>query len=501
MTFIGRATRPMARVAMVSFACFIPMNAAVSQSSGQEAGSPAASVDTSVLFTPGAQEILRDSPNVFFSSRFQIGRVGSWSYRLFPDGSALVLPDRDNSAADYSIDCPTRASCVISGSDGSTETVTANSPSPEEPGTTDGRALAQTLAYWIMTGKYPPAQPVFVPSAPTSPAPAALSSEPLSGQGLSTGAAKPALASQPSIPTVAGAVLEAPVRSVPTEPEEVEVEVAQLTPAEAEIVNEELQQDWTPEPTAVVIPVLTNRKAPTPTAEPKATNEPKARETLAEKFRLSCSVSAVFGLQFNDYKDGSKEFGKQTASFGCGARLTERLSLRLSVIAYRVQDQKAPWDPNFTYALSYRFTDWLTLGYSSYSAQFSDPGGNLLNAFSSGSFQLSAKLPNLPLGETRNLACSSFVSVPQDYDHRFGLSCGIRATEKLTVRGTIYAYPKSGQEPWDPDYVYTAAYALTDDIRIEYANYANNRWPWNGSTSTEPGPLGGTFRVSYRLKF
>jgi hypothetical protein len=481
----------MAHAAVSSLVFIISAGMALPQSDGESTAVPQARetlVDTSVPFAPGALEVLQDSPNVFFSSRYQAGRVGSWSYRLFPDGSALVIPDRENTAPEFVIDCPTRASCQITGSDGSQTTVSAQSTPPVAPGATDGEPLAQSLAHWILTGKHPAPTPVAIPEAPAE-----------------TGSAFPARPARDAsviVPAASAQPLAAPVSTPPQES-------PGSIPALGQIQKQEQEQEWTPEPTAFVDPTITDpgpvrsNTAPAQTTAAPASTETSAdgtpRETLAQRFRLSCSVSAAFGLRFSDADDGSDRFGKQTASFGCGLRVTERLSLRLSIVGYRFEDQKAPWDPNFTYALAYRFTDWLTLSYSSYSAQFSDPGGNVLTAFSSGSLQLSAKLPSVPIGETRTLACSTFVSVPQDYDHRFGLSCGIKATKKLTLRLTLYAYPERGQDPWDPDYVYTAAYALTDKVFIEYSNYANNRWPWNGSDSKEPGPMGGAFRVSYRL--
>lgn len=356
---------------------------------------------------------------------------------------------------------------------------------PVAPGTPDGRALAQGLASWILTGKHTAPPPESIPDAPAAsdhaPAPAATS---------------------PTSPTVADtAAGSQPPSAAPESPQPRE------TPEPARDTRQE--HEWTPEPTASVTPTITNLRpvpggpasapsGPTPKTA-TAPADPKPAPTLAQRFQLTCSISAVFGLRFQDSEDSSVRFGKHTAVLGCGVRMTERLSFRLLVLGYRYQ--KAPWDPNFTYAIAYRFTDWLTLSYSSYSAQFSDLSGNVLTAFSRGNLQLSTKLPKVPIGETRSFACSGFVSFPQGYDPRLGLTCGINATKKLTFRATLYAYPKSGQNDWDPDYVYTAFYAVTDRVSLEYSNYADNRWPWNGSNSAKPGPMGRAFRVSYQLRF
>ena len=74
-------------------------------------------------------------------------------------------------------------------------------------------------------------------------------------------------------------------------------------------------------------------------------------------------------------------------------------------------------------------------------------------------------------------------------------------TDKLRVGLTGYAYPKGVQEPWNPDYTYTASYQVNDRIQVSYANYSNNRLPWNRADTPGPGPLGGSVTVSYKLKF
>ncbi|WP_108259453.1 hypothetical protein [Mangrovicoccus ximenensis] len=222
---------------------------------------------------------------------------------------------------------------------------------------------------------------------------------------------------------------------------------------------------------------------------------------MAERFRLSCSVSSGATLQYSDHDDQSTEYGKLRFSLGCSARLAERVSVRANYIYYPIQHQQAPWDPDYTYAISWRVTDVLLLDYSNYSARFAAAGAYYMPTLMDGNLRAYLALPKIRFDETRVASCSFGLGLPSPADASWSLGCNMPLTEKLRVGLTGYAYPPRVHEPWSPDFSYTASYELTEKIRISYANYSNNRLPWNDDRSHGPGVLGGSITVSYRLSF
>ncbi|EPX75561.1 hypothetical protein Salmuc_01594 [Salipiger mucosus DSM 16094] len=223
--------------------------------------------------------------------------------------------------------------------------------------------------------------------------------------------------------------------------------------------------------------------------------------TLAERYRLSCSISTGATLKYSDHRDQSTEYGKWRVNFGCGARLSEKLSLRVSLIGYPIPIQQAPWDPDFTYSLTYRLNDKISFNYSNYSARFAGGDTDFVSSLTGGSLRGYYKLPDIPLGETRKASCSVGIGLPDPTSTSATLGCSVAVTDKFRVGLTNYVYPEDVQEPWNPDYAYTASYAINDRIRVSYANYSNNRLPWSNPGSRGPGVLGGSISVSYELDF
>ncbi|MBO0904835.1 hypothetical protein [Jiella sonneratiae] len=61
-----------------------------------------------------------------------------------------------------------------------------------------------------------------------------------------------------------------------------------------------------------------------------------------------------------------------------------------------------------------------------------------------------------------------------------GLNCGIKPTDRLSLRATLNFFPDGAQQqPWDPDFTYSLLYKPTKDVSFELSNYSGTRWPWN----------------------
>ncbi|APX24096.1 MAG: hypothetical protein CML50_12875 [Rhodobacteraceae bacterium] len=428
-------------------------------------------VDTLDPAVPGAEEVLEDTPNSFAWSRYQVGTVGGWSYRLFPDGSAFILPDDPRAVADYILKCTTGVSCDILTAETVVETIPATgAPKPELPDGIDGLGLARYLARWVLAGTGTPPQAAAPPPEQDTTGP-----EP-----VETTEAPSASPVPPTVP-------------------------ASTTTSAAPSGNATCVQ---PDPfypdacRAAATPPAAAAPASAPARQPVQPSAPEdERMTLAERFRLSCSVSSGATLQYADDEDQHTRYGKLKVSLGCYARLSEKLSMQASVISYPIKGQQAPWDPDFTYSFTYKVTDRISLNYSNYSARFSGGDSNFVSSILKGSLRGYYKLPDLPIGETRKAACSVGIGLPDPREHSLTLGCSMGVTDKLRVGLTGYAYPKGVQEPWNPDYTYTASYQVNDRIQVSYANYSNNRLPWNRADTPGPGPLGGSVTVSYKLKF
>ncbi len=223
--------------------------------------------------------------------------------------------------------------------------------------------------------------------------------------------------------------------------------------------------------------------------------------TLAERYALSCTLGGGLTPRYTDHEGGKDHTGKLRISLGCSARVSDRLSLRVSLVHYPVPGQEAPWDPDFTYAVTYRVNDTVSLSYSSYTARFSGEGADTVSSLLEGSLRLALNLPRVPLGEGRGLSCTLGIGLPDPTEASATLGCSLPVTDKLRVGLTGYAYAAGEQEPWNPDFSYTASYRISDRVVLDYSNYGANRFPWNPADPKGKGVLGGSLGLSWQLAF
>lgn len=464
-------------------------------------------IETHIPAVPGAEEFLEDSPNALFWSRYQVGTLNGWQYRLFPDGSGVILPDPEaaeiagTDATLYLLECVAGAQCEIFADGAVQETVPAvGAPKPALPETAAGLSLARYLGQWVLAGTGTP------PPPPTLPAPADVPpEEPL----VTRAAAVPeeldpvlwdspaCLEPDPFYPDACDALPPPEAAQVPPEtiPADTTDPVQATDPSET--ADTPAGQPAPASANAAAAPPRQTGSAPGTTARPPETD--KAPASLAMQFIKSCSVSTGGTIQYTDHEDFTTEYGKMRVSLGCSLRPTDRFSFRVSVVRYPIPDQQAPWDPDYTYALNYRLNDHVSISYSSYTARFSGEGAEALSSILNGGLRANIKLPPVSVGEKRRLACSFSFSLREVMDNSASLGCGMSLSPKLRVGLTTYVYPRGAQEPWSPDYTYTVTYRINDRLQLGYANYSNNRFPWNQSSSTGPGPLGASVTLTYKL--
>lgn len=450
-------------------------------------------VDTADPAIPTAQEIIVDLPSAFHMSRHQLGEINGLRYVLFPDGSGTVMQAHNQRKVLFRLTCIAGVSCTISDVDGKSRVVPAvRGPKPLMPTSPDGSVLAGYIAEWVLAGTGPVPETVVVQS-PQIEEPTPAQEEPIE-------TAKPA---------VAPAELELPS----TKPEQVTSDCS----AQGASVECSGAPDQTPKPIqeASQAPkrAAVKRTSTKPITRSWTTNEERdvrdapvaeteeARETLFERLKLSCSISGSVTLRYTNHDTGSARFGKPRASFGCGARLSKKLYLRVSVLGYGDKNQKAPWDAEFTYAFTYRATEKLTLSYSNYSGRIEGSGSTFVDSLTSGTLRASYRLPKIRLPNEKTIGCSTSLALPDPSEKTLNLTCSYAVTDRLRITGTAYAYFSGQQETWDPDFAYVASYRINDDWNVTYSNYANNRFFWNKTSGSTQGLLGGTVSVSYKFKF
>ncbi|MBT9383028.1 hypothetical protein KM176_04060 [Pseudooceanicola sp. CBS1P-1] len=457
---------------------------------------------------PGATEVLVDTPDSRSWPRYQGGTLDGWSYRLFPDGSGLVLADRPQAPPRYVLICRAGQSCGIYGPDGLAAEVPAiGAPKPALPEAPDALALARYLAEWALagTGTPPPAPaPKPVPAAPAvAPAPdtapqgaAAETATALAQPASGTAAPKPEKITAP-MPSVAPGCVEP-------------------NPFDPTVCMDAIDLDG-PAPPALTPPAPV-APAPRPPARASGTAAvapprpavatasaaalpPSAWEKFVKDHWLSCNINTGLSLKYTDGYDYSDQFGKLKVGAGCWMKLNDKFSFQFGVVGYPVKGQQAPWDPDFTYSLTYQATKSISFNYSNYTARFSGGGTNAVNSLKDGSLRMSYKLPEIPLPWDRSLACSTALGLPDPSDAALTVGCSTSVTDKFRLGATAYFYPdQHRQETWDPDFTYTASYQLADRWLLSYANYAANRFPWNKNATGGPGLLGGSLSISYKLK-
>jgi hypothetical protein len=451
-------------------------------------------VNTADLALPNAREIIVDVPSAFHWSRYQSGEANGWRYQMFPDGFAKVMPDTEPHATPFTLSCKAGVSCEILRPDGSRFTVLAiGGPRPEIPAQMSGETLARYLAEWMLAGTGTPPDTTELP-AERSPA----QEEP---QGADTEAAQAVSAPLPDTETSDGSA-QGPMTDAAALPDDGIAEPDPVCAEQAPFLPTACAQPTTDliAPSKRIRASARNLPAPDSLDQTAPAIEP-APETLFERINLACSITGSTSLGVAKSNGSGRSIGKPRASLGCSANLTEKLSLRVSVLKYANSKDRASDDPDFTYALSYRYSDKITFSYASYSAKFGGTDGGFLDSLASGNLRGSYKLPSIPLPNQKRSACSVSVGLPDPTDTSVNLSCGYAVTEKLRIGGTANLYFANAQGNYDPDYSYTASYRPSKDWLISYSNYSNNRWPWNRGPNPGPGVEGGSLSVTYSLQF
>lgn len=466
-------------------------------------------VNTTELVVPNAQEVVLDLPSAFHWSRHQRGQIGPWTYILYPDGTAKIMEGDNRPAILARLFCQAGVSCRISKTDGPdiiVEVGTGERPVP--PTETDLDSVARYLARWILAGTAPPPAPIPVPVPDPVPVPvpeAAIPEVPVPDPEVApptpVAAADTVLETLADDPdaTAATPTGQAPVpgQPVPAQDDPVCSESEPFVPDACAQPTEPL----VPRPAALSRPAPAAPQAPptaptAPAPAPAPASEQAAQQTLIERFKLNCSITGTTSLAF--VKPGG--VAKPRASLGCSARLSERLSVRLSLIGYLNAKEQQDWDPDYTYAFTYRVSDKINLGYSNYSARFAGAGSPAAGLLK-GKLRASYKLPPLRLPNDKSVFCSASLGLPRLTDESLNLSCGYAVTKKLRIGATSYLYMPNKQGTYQPDYSYTASYRFNDDWLLSYNNYSNNRWPWNRGEAPGPGLTGGSLSLTYKFKF
>lgn len=468
-------------------------------------------LNTSDLAAPNAEEVIIDVPNAFHWARYQRGDLNGWRYFLYPDGSAKAIQDKVPQRSQFTLTCQSGVACQVVRPDGTSFSIPAvGGARPNPPTAPEGEAIARYLAEWILAGTGKPTvrpAPVDVvhpgvsghlAPAPPPEAPPHKTAQlkPLNAGGL------PDETSQPEV----GAITEL---SEPSDrPDQVCSEPEPFLPSSCAQPLRDLERQEPAirgnTPSAPSNNRIKAASAPVPTSRPKLTTGEMPEDTpktFFDRIDLACSVTASTSLGFIKSGSSTRSIGKPRASIGCSTKLTEKLSLRFSILKYANARDQSDDDPDFTYAFSYRYSEKLSFSYSNYSAQFGGANGGLINALTSGSLRGSYQLPRITLPNNKRVACSTGFGLPNPIDENFNLSCGYAVTDKLRISGSANLYFPNAQGDYDPDYTYTASYRPSKDWLISYSNYSNNRFPWNRGKNPGPGLSGGSLSVTYGLKF
>lgn len=458
-------------------------------------------VDTATPILPGAEEVVGDVQSVMFWSRYQRGEINGHSFVVFPDGSATIMKDDGQREAQYTLACTAGEACEISRADDTSFSVAATGgPRPDPSDVSDNESLARYLAEWILagTGGQPPA-----PADPVR-AGAEASSPQAAPDGLSDVAE-------------AGAASDGTAENLSGEPGPEPGEGGPTPAGTAEGSDD--PSEWSCLDLPGFIPDTCNQQRaapgprnagsrPTPpppdTAIADAASEEDEKESFAERLDLTCLATGTFSLRYTDPDtQETTSPGKPRISLGCSARFTEKLSLQFFFREYLDPDEQQPWDPDFTYALTYVLTERFNLTYSNYLARFDGPSGygNALDSLREGNLRLNYKLPYYELPHGESLACIAGIGLPSVLEERVSFSCGAAITKKLRVGATAYLYFPDEQSTYEPDFSYTASYRFSDRFSVTYSNYSNNRWVGNEGDAPGPGFVGGSLSFTYRFEF
>lgn len=475
--------------------------------------------NTADLAVTTAEEVVMDVQSVLFSSRFQQGEIDGFRYVLFPDGSARIYDKRDRQNVIARMQCRSSVSCQINTDDGPHfEVLATGAPKPDLIAMTDARDVATYLAEWVLAG---------TGSAPVEVVQTSIADAETS----QTEALVPVVLNE------AEAIVEVAVAVEIEEQSELESDEAVLILASADIEvqpdNSETQDqnhdegqdiarlqdvdcseqgqfvltacaDPTPVNDRPLPPVVRDVPAvPSPISQPVPAIEVNEPEQLSfsEKYKLKCSLTGSANLNYENPEGQIQRPGKPRVSLGCSASPTEKLSMRIALIGYVFSEQQEDFNPDFTYAFTYRINNTVSLGYSNYAGRFSGEDSGVYNALIDGNFRASLRLPKLTLPNDKSIACSTSFGLPNPMDVSANLSCGYSVTPKLRVGATMLLYLPDVQEDFQPDFTYTASYRWDENWLFSYSNYSNNRWPWNPPEGSGGGFDAGSVSVTYSLTF
>lgn len=474
-------------------------------------------VDTTDLVVTTAEEVITDIQSARFPLRFQRGEIDDFRYVLFPDGSAKVYDAGNSRRALMTIRCRKGVSCLIkTGPILHSEVKATGSPKPDVTAMSAAPDVATFLAKWILANSG-------IAPVPIKPQSEVVALSPIEIEDLLpifTAESKPAISTQAS--EIVAEQIEEPRKLNVSEPAE-HANADDETPNEV-TRNENNCPEQNPfvltdcalPPPEIVKKPPPRRRAPEPAPKPR-TPAPASHVTLApppksvieqpqplsfaEKYKLKCSITSSVTLDYENSAGQRERPGKPRVSLGCSARLTEKLSLSVALIGYAFPRQQESFDPDFTYAFTYRINDTLSLGYSNYSARFGADGSKFFDSLVNGSLRVSARLPKIPLAKNKSIACSVSSGLPNPLDVSVNFSCGYSVTRKFRIGATAYIYFPGAQDEFQPDFSYTASYRFNESWLVTYSNYSNNRWPWNHSKSSSSGFGAGSLSVTYTLKF
>lgn len=432
-------------------------------------------LDTSTPFAAGAEEVPIDTPSALVWSTYQSGQRDGWFYRLFPDGRGVISRDARFRREWTAVDCAHPSGC------------TADNAAAEP--------ILADLEAWLARGGTPQIAASPLPAVPTS------------------AAAAPAVPASDPVPARSAPPGRLPTALPETSPPRLQV-VRTATPTRAPVLADTLPPRLTPPPAPTRAAAHAAgrqthaplRIAPQPAVAVRAAPPPAAPAPDARTKHFVCTLSGTLGLRYTVDTGSDPQIGKLSGTFGCTYSHPSGLVVRLALTGVPLAGQRSQNDSSLTYALSYPLGNGFTLQYASYSSEFPRQPQGVISAFGRGGFRLSKALPPVDLGARTGWAalgrlnCSAQGLWDPGEAPSASLSCGLTAFRKLTLRASAIAYSPGAQKAWQPDYTYSASYAVNDRVSVEYSNYSGNRWPWKGGGNSN-GILGGSLRVTYRFSF
>ena len=433
-------------------------------------------VDTALPFSTGAHQWRIDTRGVMGPATYQEGvRIG-WYYRITPDGQSIFSRTSRLDKDPVRVRCtavPRQCSLRLPGFP---ERIMTDISGVSSRGP-DGTAIATAYAGWVMAQI-----PLPVPGTQPLPAVQGPSSTPRRVPPVTQAPTTPASIKQHNqLHRIIPMPSRPPNLPVPSavKPADIVLPIVQLGP---------VVPIYTP-----VLPSAVNSSLP---------------------WSLACILSPSVGPHYSD-NTGARHNLKGIVSLSCGIQPLKRLSMRATANQYLISGQQQPWDPDISYSITYQLTDHFSFGYGNYSGN-RWPWHNLrgTGTFSSGALTADYVLPvalhPLPfLKDNPVLTCDTGAGYTPRYSTNSGsqrtgkitlsFACGATLFNRLTLRVTAIAYPDGGQQPWDPDYTYTASIRITNSLSFSMANYAGNRFPWRSSPGTGRSELDSSFSLNYVL--